>query len=260
MMKFKHFFLVALVVFFSFSILVDCINKKDKTNEKQDASTVPAISVENQPNTLTEAEKADGWKLLFDGKTTKGWRAFNKESIGSGWAVEDDCLVAPGKGGDIGGDVVSKEQFENFDLKLEWKVTKGGNSGIFFHVLEGDYPAVYATGPEYQLIDDIGFPAKLEDWQTTGANYAMDPPVNAQIKPAGEWNTSEIIVNGPHVIHYLNGVKVVEYDLWTKEWEEKVKNSKWKDYPDYGKAKKGHLGLQDHGNKIYFRNIKIKEL
>ena len=259
-MKVKHIVFLVLGLFFAFSVLVDCIDKKHNTNENDDPGAMLGKQGIKQYNVLTDIEKEDGWKLLFDGKTTKGWRGFNRDSIGSGWSVEDGFLVAPGLGGDIGGDVISEEQFENFDLKLEWKVTQGGNSGIFFHVLEGDYPAVYATGPEYQLIDDIGFPQKLEDGQTSGANYAMNPPENAKIKPAGEWNSSEIIVNGPHVIHYLNGIKVVEYDLWTKEWEELVKKSKWNKYPDYGKAKKGHLGLQDHGNKIYFRNIKIKVL
>ena len=259
-MKIKHISFLILGLFITFSFLVDCVNKKHNTNETDDSGSMTVISGEEQYNVLTNIEKEDGWQLLFDGKTTNGWRGFNRESIGSGWTVEDGFLVAPGLGGDIGGDVIYEEEFENFDLKLEWKVTQGGNSGIFFHVLEGDYPAVYATGPEYQIIDDIGFPQKLEDWQTSGANYAINPPENAKIKPAGEWNSSEIIVNGPHVVHYLNGIKVVEYDLWTKEWEELVKKSKWKNYPDYGKAKKGHIGLQDHGNKIYFRNIKIKVL
>lgn len=259
-MKIKHIVFLVFGLFIAFSVLVDCINKKQSTNENDDTGKISANSEIEQYNVLTDTEKEDGWKLLFDGKTTKGWRGFNRDSIGSGWTVEDGFLIAPGLGGDIGGDVISEEQFESFDLKLEWKVTEGGNSGIFFHVLEGDYPAVYATGPEYQLIDDIGFPQKLEEWQSTGANYAMNPPKNAKIKPAGEWNSSEIIVNGPHVTHYLNGIKVVEYELWSEEWEELVKNGKWKKYPDYGKAKKGHLGLQDHGNKIYFRNIKIKVL
>lgn len=259
-MKIKHIVFLVFGLFIAFSVLVDCINKKQSTNENDDPGIISANSEIEQYNVLTDTEKEDGWKLLFDGKTTKGWRGFNRDSIGSGWTVEGGFLIAPGLGGDIGGDVISEEQFENFDLKLEWKVTEGGNSGIFFHVLEGDYPAVYATGPEYQLIDDIGFPQKLEEWQSTGANYAMNPPKNAKIKPAGEWNSSEIIVNGPHVTHYLNGIKVVEYELWSEEWEELVKNGKWKNYPDYGKAKKGHLGLQDHGNKIYFRNIKIKVL
>ncbi|MCD6597290.1 MAG: DUF1080 domain-containing protein [Bacteroidales bacterium] len=258
-MKIKQITLLILGLFIAFSVLVDCINKKHSTNENDDQGAISGKSVE-QYNVLTDTEREDGWQLLFDGETTNGWRGFNRESIGTGWTVENGFLVAPGLGGDIGGDVIYEEQFENFDLKLEWKITQGGNSGIFFHVLEGDYDAVYATGPEYQIIDDIGFPQKLEDWQTSGANYAINPPENAKIKPAGEWNSSEIIVNGPHVVHYLNGIKVVEYDLWTKEWEELVNKSKWKNFPDYGKAHKGHIGLQDHGNKIYFRNIKIKVL
>ena len=212
-------------------------------------------------NALSKEEIAEGWQLLFDGETTNGWRGFKKSTLPEGWKVEDGCFVTIGKGGDLGGDVITDSEFEDFELSLEWKMSKGGNSGIFFHVLEDNYPTIYATGPEYQLLDDVGFPTKVEEWQKTGANYAMhNASKNKKLKPVGEFNTSKIIVKDGHVEHYLNGEKIVEYDLWTDDWKQRVQNCKWKDYPGYGLARKGHIGLQDHGSKIMFRNIKIRDL
>lgn len=213
-----------------------------------------------QHNLLTEKEKENGWRLLFDGKTTNGWRGYKQDKVKEGWQVIEGNLVALGKGGDLGGDIITVEQYEDFELYIEWAISDGGNSGIFFHVVERDYPTVYATGPEYQLIDDNGFQEKLEEWQKTGANYAMHNAVNKKLMPAGEFNISRIRVEDGIVEHWLNDEKVLEYELWTDEWKELVKNCKWKDYPGYGLARKGHIGLQDHGNNVKFRNIKIRDL
>ncbi len=127
-----------------------------------------------------------------------------------------------------------------------------------FHVLENDYQTTYATGPEYQLIDDEDFDSPLEDWQKAGANYAMHAPESKTLKPAGEFNTSRIIVFGSHVEHWLNGEKILEYELWSEDWKERKESGKWKDFPDYGMAKKGHIALQDHGDKVWFHNIPIR--
>ena len=214
----------------------------------------------NPINALTKNEIKDGWILLFDGETTKGWRNFREDDVNEGWKVIDGNLVGLGKGGDLGGDIVTKDQFEDFELSIEWAISEGGNSGIFYHVLENGYPTVYATGPEYQIIDDVGFESPLEDWQKAGADYAMHNASNKVLKPVGEFNSSKIKIVNRKVEYWLNGQKVVEFQLWSDDWKERVQNSKWKDYPGYGLARKGYIGLQDHGSIVKFRNIKIRDL
>jgi len=223
----------------------------------------PFPEIRSQANILTNQEIKEGWKLLFDGSTTNGWRGFKMKKLPSDWSVIDGCLVAQGTGGgETANDIITVNQYEDFDLSLEWAISPGGNSGVFFHVLEGDYPSAYATGPEYQLIDDAGFPEKLEEWQQSGANYAMHnaDKSNKKLKPVGEFNTTRIMVKNNHVTHWLNGEIIVEYDLWSPEWYRLKNEGKWKDYPWYGTARKGYIGLQDHGSYIRFRNIKIKDL
>ena len=237
-----------------------CGTESTKDSTQEDTGTEASEKVAD--NMLTADEKAEGWSLLFDGHTMDHWRLFNHDTL-MGWAVQSGEMVALGEGGPDGhgADIISKEKFDNFDLSLEWKISPEGNSGIFFNVVEGDqYGAVYYTGPEYQLIDDTGFPADLADSQHSGANYSMHAPSSITSKPVGEYNLSRIRVEDGHVIHWLNGEKVVEYDLWTPEWQILIDSGKWEDYPDYGKARSGHLALQDHGNKIWFKNIKIKRL
>lgn len=249
----KKILLVQLSFFLVF-LVIGC-NKSDKKTE--------ITNTKQNNNVLTQKEKEDGWQLLFDGKTTNGWHKFNDGKINGGWTVENDALVALGKGGDIGGDIVTDKDFDNFELKLEWKVSHGGNSGIFYHVKEGkQYKALYYTGPEYQILDDVGFPTKIEEWQMAGANYAMHlaDKSKKKLKMVGEWNTARIVVKDSLVQHYLNGEKIVEFQQWTKDWFKRKASGKWKDYKNYGKFKSGKIGLQDHGNKIWYRNIKIKSL
>jgi len=214
-----------------------------------------------QNNTLTEAEKKDGWKLLFDGQTTNGWRFFKGGDI-KGWKVVYGVLCNSGIGSDHGGDIITKEKFKDFELSLDWKIDSLSNSGVFYHVQElDDIHAIYESGPEYQMADDINDadPNTLSS-QFTGANYAMNRPIKGEVKPLSQWNKTRIIIKGPRVEHWLNDVKVVEYELWSEDWVRRKKISKWKDYPFYGIAEEGYIGLQDHGGLTCFRNIKIRKL
>ena len=212
-----------------------------------------------EQNTLTKKEIKEGWELLFDGQSMDKWKMFNGGEV-AGWKIVDGEMHNSGVGSDHGGDIVTKKQYENFELYLEWKVAPQSNSGIFIHVQEGITDAIYESGPEYQLIDDKGWPEKLDDSQYSGANYAMHAPEGAKVAPIDEWNTTRIVVRNPHVEHWLNGKKVVEYDLWTDDWNALKAAGKWVETPHYGEAKSGSIGLQDHGGLSMFRNIKIREI
>lgn len=214
-------------------------------------------------NTLTEAEKAEGWELLFDGHTLNGWRDYNGEELTAPWFVEDGLIQAKGEGADEHGYIVTEKIYENFELVWDWKIADEGNSGVLYHVVENPkFKVPYVTGPEYQLIDDHGFPEPLEEWQRTASDYAMHTPDYSaiEIKPAGEWNTSKIIFDNGHVEHWLNGEKVVEFEAWTEDWFARKNSGKWENAPEYGLARKGVICLQDHGSAAWFRNVKIKEL
>jgi hypothetical protein len=196
--------------------------------------------------------------LLFDGKSTSNWKPY-KNAVSDGWEVVNGELHCKENGVQHRSDLVTIAQYKDFEFSFDWKVAKGANSGVMYHVTE-DHDAAYQTGPEYQLIDDIGYPGTLEDWQKSGSDYAMHPPSKIMAKPTGEYNHSRIIVKGAHVEHWLNGEKVVDFDLWTPEWEALKSKSKWKDAAGYGKNQTGHIALQDHGGGTWFRNLKIKPL
>lgn len=221
--------------------------------------------------TISCEKNESEWIDLFDGKSTDGWRAYNGKEIPEKWAAIDGELTFDTDlkledewigGGDI---IYYKEEFEYFELYLEWKLPKGGNSGVFYNVQEG-FQAPYAISPEYQLLDDIGWEeinnAKLEEWQKAGANYAMHEAdlSKKQLNPAGEWNSSKILYTEKKVQHWLNGKLLLEFVPYSKEWYLKRDSGKWDDYPNYGKFKKGYIALQDHDSPIWFRNIKIRKL
>ena len=223
---------------------------------------------EQKPNTLSQAEIADGWELLFDGKTLDGWRDYNGDSLTQPWTVVDGCIQAAGDGSDLSGYIVTDREFDNFILDWDWKLGYGGNSGMIYHVVEDPYFKVpFVTGPEYQLIDNEGWeevnaPSKLEEWQKLGVDYAMHLPDadSMFVNPQGEWNNSRIVFDNGHVEHYLNGHKILEFDAWTDDWFERKNAGKWEMAPEYGLAERGVICLQDHGSPASFRNIKIKQL
>jgi len=200
-------------------------------------------------------EPQSGWRSLFDGRTMAGWRGYQRDTVPSGWQVVDGALTRTGGGGDI----VTTETFANFELELEWQVAPGGNSGIMFRVTE-DSDATYKSGPEMQVLDDAAHRDGLERLTAAGSNYGLHAAPAGVVKPAGEWNAVRLVVNGPHVEHWLNGVKVVEYELWTPQWEAQVAASKFAQWPGYGLARSGHIALQDHGDWVAYRNIRIRVL
>jgi len=220
-----------------------------------------AVHAADEPalNTLTDKEKADGWKLLFDGKSTKGWHKYKGKDVGDQWKAVDGALTLAHKSGKNGGDIVTDDMFDSFELSIEWKVTKGANSGIMYRVAETE-DAPYMTGPEYQILDNAGHADGKHKETSAASCYALYAPSEDATKPVGEWNQARIVVNGNHVEHWLNGKKVVEYDFGSDDWKEHVAAGKFKDVKSFGKEKKGHIDLQWHGDEVAYRSIKIKVL
>ena len=208
------------------------------------------------PNTLSAADSAAGWRLLFDGRTTAGWRGWRKDSVPPGWQVADGALT---RAAPDAGDIITRDKFKNFELSLEWQVAPASNSGVFYRASE-DADAIYWTAPEMQVLDDAGHPDGASRLTSAGANYGLDPAPPGIVHPARQWNQARLVVNGSHVEHWLNGVKVVEYELGSPAWEAKVKASKFAPHTHYGRNPEGYIGLQDHGDWVAYRNIKIRVL
>jgi hypothetical protein len=194
---------------------------------------------------------------LFNGKNLDGWR-FYKNKENNSWEVTTDGLLHCKRfdGNEKRADLVTDTEFENFELTWDWKISHQGNSGVMFGVVE-IYDEPYLSGPEYQLLDDVGYPGRIEDWQKTASNYAMHVAAEAKPTLAGEWNSSKILVNQSHVEHWLNGTKVVEYELGSEDWKARKEKSKWSGAIGYGASKKGRICLQDHGGEVWFKNISI---
>ena len=217
-----------------------------------------------QPNTLTQQEREEGWILLFNGKNSEGWRGYNRASFPEkGWRVRNGMLTVAEGGG--GGDIITTDVYEDFILKLEWRVEEGGNSGIFYAALEQPEEPIYWSAPEIQILDNQNHPDATRgqngNRQATSL-YDLIPAEPQNANPHGQWNRIQIVVrnNGAHVEHWMNGEKVVEYERWTDAWYEMIRNSKFAPHPEFGAAHQGYIGLQDHGDRVDFRNIKIKEL
>lgn len=219
-------------------------------------------------NKLSGNEKKEGWVLLFNGKNFDGWRQCNGTAMPANWVIDDQAMkVFTGEGKNPGqgsnGDILyASKKFRNFELSIDWKVEKMGNSGIFFNVREVPGKPIYYAAPEIQVLDNVDATDNKIDSHLAGSLYDMLPADPKTVHPAGEWNTIVIRVKDGQVTHTQNGVKVVSYSLWTPEWDALVAKSKFKSFPGFteGIAKEGYIGLQDHGYAIWFRNIKIREL
>jgi hypothetical protein len=218
-----------------------------------------------QSAVLSQQEQNEGWKLLFDGQTTNGWHTYGKSTIGSAWKVVDGTLFFDG---DVkkqnraeGGDIVTSEEFENFHLKLDWKISPNGNSGIIFYVHEDPvkYPSPWQTGPEMQVLDNNGHPDAKIHTHRAGDLYDLIA-AKENVRPVGEWNEVEIIANRGDLKFFMNGEQVLHTTMWDDNWRDMVAKSKFKNMPGFGTYKKGKIVLQDHDDNVWFRNIKIREL
>ena len=250
----------AIPVLFAFllatTVLISC---KPKTGSDQSSA---------KEETSEAAAPEEGWVVMFDGTSTDGWRGYGKESFPeNGWIIEDGALKCLGSGhgeaGGKGGDIIFDQKFKDFHLKLEWKISEGGNSGIFYLAQEIEGEPIWKSAPEMQVLDnERHLDAQLgkDGNRQAGSLYDLVPAKPQNAVPAGGWNQAEILIYQGTVIHKQNGEVVVEYHLGTPDWEAMIANSKFKDFPEFGKYKEGYIGLQDHGNDVWYRNIMIKDL
>jgi hypothetical protein len=222
-------------------------------------TAAPAV----ESNKLTDQERDAGWRLLFDGQTTEGWRGYRSQTVPASWRVENGSLLSRREAGQSTGDIITLEQFGDFELLVDWKMTPGNNSGIIYRASE-ELANVWESGPEFQVLDNQGHMDGLNPLASAGGCYAVFAPAKDATRPLGEWNQARIIARGKHVEHYLNGQQTVVYDVDTERWRAHVKTSKF--FPtaygngNWGRAPAGHIGLQDYGGAIEFRNIKLRPL
>ena len=246
-------------------VLFACNNENGGTEKKEEDSITSTTAP--MDNTITEGEKKEGWEILFDGVSTKGWHTYGNSPVGTAWKVADGVLsldTSVKANGKItgGGNILTDEEFENFHLRLEWKISKNGNSGILFYVKEDTlkYEEPYHTGPEMQVLDNDGHPDARIIKHRAGDLYDLISCSKETVKPAGEWNLAEIkCVNGKLDL-YLNGENVVSTTMWDDNWNKMVAASKFKQWKDFATYKKGRINLQDHDNAVWYRNIKIRKL
>ena len=224
--------------------------------EREAASNAAA---ENQAAAyrLSVEEAAEGFELLFDGESLDAWRGFQMDDVPGGWSAIDGALAfTPGVGG---GTLITRDTYTDFDLRLEWKVGPAGNSGIFFGISESTESA-FQSGPELQVLDNAGHYDGSNPLTSAGSNYGLHPPPEDVTRPVGEWNEVRIVRHGNQVVHWLNGARIVEYEIGSDEWEALVAGSKFVQWPDYGRHHEGHLGLQDHGDPVWYRNLRVRRL
>ena len=208
------------------------------------------------PNTLTSKERADGWRLLFDGTSLKNFRDYHADTLSHAWSIVDGVIVKTKSTEDI----VTRESFADFELSFDWKLPPGGNAGAFFRATE-EYDKIYWSAPEFQLLDDSLAPDGRNPLTSAGAAYGLYAPPRGVAKNGGQWNSSRIVARGPHVEHWMNGQKTIEYEAWMPEWKDKVAKSKFHTYPNFGLAKGGLIGFQgDHNGSLELRNLKIRVL
>lgn len=222
-----------------------------------DASDASVEGQEPPPNTLPEAERRQGFVLLFDGRSLEAWRGFRHDDVPAGWSAVDGTLHF--EPGGEGGDLITRDTFGDFDLRLQWRISPGGNSGIMYRVSETTR-RTYESGPEMQVLDDAGHVDGGDPKTSAGSAYGLYERERDVARPVGQWNDVRILARGAHVEHWLNGVKVVEYELGSEDWRARVEGSKFAEWPEYGTFDVGHIALQDHGDPVWYRNLRIRRL
>ena len=244
----------ATIALIASTTLASCVSGKSRTDSSATVATAAATS--GSAATTDPASADTGWRVLVDGTSTDAWRGYKTQAFPTSWHLADGALTKTGSAEDL----ISRDEFGDFELTWGWKLAPNGNAGVFYRATE-EYPKVYWSGPEYQLLDDAGHPDGKSRLTSAGAAYAIYPSPAGVVKPAGEWNVSRLVVRGAHVEHWLNGQKVVDYELWSPDWEAKVKASKFGQWANYGRAKRGHIAIQgDHEGALWIRYMRIREL
>jgi hypothetical protein len=239
-----------------------CAGAEDAEQEApvgQDAEVAQEATETASANALTAAEQSEGWQLLFDGDDLEQWRGYQRDTPPASWQAQDSVLAFAAA--DDRGDLMTREQFGDFEFRYDWKISEGGNSGVIYRVSE-DSDQPWHTGPEMQILDDERHPDAqqgVDGNRTAGALYDMIAPSDA-VRPAGEWNEARIVARGNHVEHWMNGQKVVEYEVGSEEWNRLYDASKFNELPGFGVQEQGHIVLQDHNDPVWFRNLKIRPL
>ena len=214
------------------------------------------VTTTSGATSLTAAQRAAGWRSLFDGSDTSAWRGYRQQGMPAGWRIVNGVLTKT----DSVPDIVTKDQFGDFELTFDWMESPHGNAGVFYRGTE-EYDHIYWSAPEYQLLDDAGDPASKDRVYAAGAAYALYPAPAGIVKPANEWNSALIVVHGNRVQHWANGQKLLEYEIGSPDWTEKIKASKFAPYPRFGLAKRGYIGIQgDHPGTLSIRNVRIREI
>lgn len=237
-----------------------CATEQSETAAEGADQAEPPMAAATGANALTSAEEGEGWRLLFDGDDLEQWRGYRRDTPPASWQPQDSVLAFVAA--DDGGDLMTREQFGDFEFRYDWKISEGGNSGVIYRVTE-DSDQPWHTGPEMQILDDERHPdakAGVDGNRTAGSVYDMIAPPAGVVNPAGEWNEAGIVARGNHVEHWLNGQKVAEYDVGSDEWNRLYQASKFGEMAGFGVQPSGHIVLQDHGDPVWFRNLKIRPL
>ena len=249
------------------AIIINGCKSSSKNATTDTSPQAASMDTSASPNSLTAQESKDGWQLLFDGTTTNGWHTYGYDAVGKGWAITDgtlhlDVATMNDWPKNESKDILTNEEYDNFDFKTDWKIAPNGNSGIIFYCHEDKpkYKNTYQTGMEMQVLDNAGHPDAKIIKHRAGDLYDLISSSSEPVKPAGEWNHAEIIANKGKLDFFLNGVHIINTTMWNENWRQMMAGSKFKSMSDFGTFKKGKLALQEHGEEVWFKNIKIRKL